>query len=472
MSNYLKQEKPIAVQLLKRLENEFQYASILGVDSNGMSYGVQKSGASVQDSNWNERGFVVRVYNNDYYSEYSFNHLKEEELDTIFNKIVGIAQSDTSYYKNTGMKNSKYPLIKEEAIQESFFGTVEKHPRSLSPKEVIGQLEAIKQDAFEKMPDLIDFRVRYEDMSINKFFISGEKDLEQAYIWSTGANIAIAANEEGVKFAYKPSSGMKGAEILEELASRNEDTLKELEALLISENVLAGEYEIICDPTVSGLIAHEAFGHGVEMDMFVKNRAKAIEYMDDYVASKIVNMKDGAKSAIEVSSYLFDDEGVMGTDTRIIEAGILKSGISDRLSAMVLGTQPTGNGKRQSFERKAYARMTNTFFETGTDTLEDMIASIKKGYLLEGFQSGMEDPKNWGIQCVIQLGREIIDGKLTGKIVSPVYLTGYVPDLLKSITMVSGDFELSGSGYCGKGYKEFVKTSTGGPYIKARGRLG
>jgi TldD protein len=142
------------------------------------------------------------------------------------------------------------------------------------------------------------------------------------------------------------------------------------------------------------------------------------------------------------------------------------------LSALKLGTTPTGTGKRQSFERKAYARMTNTFFEGGSDKLEDMIASIKYGYLLEGMYSGMEDPKNWGIQCIANLGREIKDGKFTGKFISPVVMTGYVPDLLKSISMVSEKVELDGAGYCGKGYKEFVKTASGGPYIKAKVRLG
>ena len=86
----------------------------------------------------------------------------------------------------------------------------------------------------------------------------------------------------------------------------------------------------------------------------------------------------------------------------------------------------------------------------------------------------MEDPKNWGIQCMIAKGLEIIDGKLTGEVISPVLMTGYVPDLLQSISMVShkADLNLSGSGACGKGHKEWVKTSTGGTYIKAVGRLG
>ena len=116
--------------------------------------------------------------------------------------------------------------------------------------------------------------------------------------------------------------------------------------------------------------------------------------------------------------------------------------------------------------------MTNTIFDSGDSTLEEMIASVKKGYLLEGMQSGMEDPKHWGIQCILDRGYEIIDGKLTGRVVSPLVMTGYVPDLLGSVSMLSGDRKTDGAGYCGKGHKEWVKTAQGGPYLKMKARLG
>ena len=101
-----------------------------------------------------------------------------------------------------------------------------------------------------------------------------------------------------------------------------------------------------------------------------------------------------------------------------------------------------------------------------------MVASVKHGYLLKGTESGMEDPKHWGIQCIVSRGYEIKDGAFTGKVVSPVVMTGYVPDLLGGICMASTDRRVDGNGACGKGHKEWVKVADGGPYLKTRGRLG
>ena len=206
--------------------------------------------------------------------------------------------------------------------------------------------------------------------------------------------------------------------------------------------------------------------------MFVKDRALAKEYVGKYVASPIVNMRDGALSAHSAGSYFFDDEGTPASDTQIIKDGILVTGISDLSSALKLGTSPTGNGRRESSRRKAYARMTNTFIEPGDSTVEEMISTIDHGFYVCGCDNGMEDPKNWAIQCVAKYAIEIRDGKLTDNWFSPVILSGYVPDLLKSISMVSRDCKIVGAGMCGKGYKEWVRVSDGGPSVKARAKLG
>ena len=472
MSDYLENQKNNLISLVEKLSKNFDYVSVLGVDTKGKSYSVKRSGTSISDSIFCERGFVVRIHNGTNYSEFSFNQISDDNLEYIVKEIKETLMYDFKKMKDSLFKTTSYPVIEEDKLVKNYYGEVKILPENINAKDKINRLTTIMNSAIKCSKYLLDFRVIMDEVHVSKIFVSSKKLLEQSYIHSKGTLAAIVRKENNTKFNYKGFSGLKGVEILDEMENEYEKVVSDTINLLDAQRVEPGVYDIICSPGVAGLIAHEAFGHGVEMDMFVKNRAKAVEYLDKQVASNLVTMHDGAASAKHVASYLFDDEGILGTDTKIINNGILKTGISDLLSALKLGNPPTGNGRRQSFERKAYTRMTNTFFAKGNDKLESMISSINKGYLLDGVMSGMEDPKNWGIQCMILKGKEIINGELTGKLVSPVIMTGYVPDLLNSISMVSNELELYGSGICGKGHKEFVNVSDGGPYIKARGRLG
>lgn len=470
LSNFLTKNKQVISKLVNDLSTEYKYVSILGEDLVGTSYSVSQKTTSVGDTKWASRGFVLRVFNGVNYSEYSFNNLNDVEL--IKSRIKEIAIEDIQILQSQGIDLIDFPLIEEAALSKEYYTEYLIDPTSVSSEEKLKRMTELKDFGFNQDKNFIDFRVNYEEVLISKMFISTQKDLSQAIQYTNLTLVGIGNKNTGVKYDFEGISGLKGYEIMDEAKEAIIRVSDSVKSLYDSKRVIPGEYDVICDPSVSGLIAHEAFGHGVEMDMFVKNRAQGKEFIDKYVASVHCNMKDGALSAQEVGTYLFDDEGTLGTSTQVIKDGVLKAGISDLLSALKLSSVPTGNGRRESYERKAYARMTNTFFEEGTDTVEDMVASIKKGYMLEGYFSGMEDPKNWGIQCMLAKGREIIDGKFTGNVVSPILMTGYVPDLLKSISMVSSDLQLSGTGACGKGHKEWVKTSTGGTYIKAVGRLG
>lgn len=472
MSQFLISSKPLLKLLVSELSKEYEYVSVLGTDTKGKTYDVRKAGIEVNDSFWNERGFVVRVFNGVGYSEVSFNNFTKHNIIEWIEEIKNRLKEQLEVIKRSSIAEIKYPLVQEEKIERSYFGEVETLPEEVSSENKIERMKNLMNVGLRSCEFLIDLRISYKEVHISKIFISNKKELEQAYIWSEGYLIPLVRREDNTKYSVAGYSGLKAVELLDEMERDIEKVINEAVELLDASSVKPGDYDVICSPEVVGVIAHEAFGHGVEMDMFVKKRAKAEEYLKKQVASSLVTMHDGASAAKHVSAYLFDDEGTLATDTEIIKVGILNTGISDLLSAMKLGAVPTGNGKRQSFERKAYSRMTHTFFTPGKDKFEDMIASIQYGYLLEGIQSGMEDPKNWGIQCMLTKGREIENGKFTGKIVAPVILTGYVPDLLNSISMVSGDFKLFGTGMCGKGYKEFVKACDGGPYVKAKARLG
>ena len=460
-------------ELIALLRQDYDYVSVLATDSRGLGVSISQRARSVSSETMTtERGIVVRVCRDGLYSEYALNtfdpsrpEAAAEEIRAAFTRQRGLLSATCTAVYDT-------PVLADEPLTLFVEKETEELPETTDVRALVERLTAISDRGMTLGEDLIDCITRAQSTHICKMFLTEHRDLRQSYVYSEGTVAAVANREGRTQIGYEGVSGLCGPELFAQLEEKLEKSVATAEELLDAERIEPGEYEIITSPEVSGLIAHEAFGHGVEMDMFVKNRALGREYIGKRVGSDLVTMHEGALCAEDVTSYAFDDEGTLAGDVIEIENGILKTGICDALSALRLGTVPTGNGKRENFEHKVYTRMTNTIFDSGEDTLEDMIASIEHGYLLEGMESGMEDPKHWGIQCIIKAGREIRDGKLTGKVVAPIIMTGYVPDLLGNISMRSRDREVFGTGGCGKGYKEWVKVSDGGPYLKTKARLG
>lgn len=469
-STYLSQSKPLLQKLIQMLSAKYTYVSILACDSVGKFIEVSEKEQKIIDHPLQERGFVVRVYNGKYYSEYSFNHLEAGNIKGIFNQIVEQLDVNDAIDKSIYLKETNYPLIQEQAMKESFSKLNKDKKYTL--QELIHFCKKMVDHTFEESEYVIHSSCRIEYLTISKMFLSSKKELEQVYFWANGRLSVILNRNDITKTNFESASDVTITGVLKELDKKAHGLIKDGRALLDSEKPSAGEYDIITTPDITGIIAHEAFGHGVEMDMFVKNRAKAQQYLGKRVASEIINMHDGAIPFENSSSYFFDDEGILAQDTLIIKNGILQTGIADTLSALKLNITPTGNGKRESYKRKAYTRMTTTYFERGKSNLDDMIATIKKGILVSNAYSGMEDPKNWGMQAIALIGKEIVDGKVTSKVFSPIYMSGNVLDILQSASLTSHDFELFGSGYCCKGYKEKVKTVDGGPYLKVKVNIG
>ena len=463
--------KPALKNLVSELRKKYAYASVLAVQDDSRAWRINRAGKRINNVGLGGSGYVVRVFDQIGCAEYSFNEFSEEKIPEIVKTIDERIARQTANVPD-GIKPLPTPIPSDEPATLKKVSGYAIDPRELGDEKILERLDAIRNKTLS-VDGVLDAMVNLSYRKFRKLFISENRDLDQTVMWTNGAIVALALRGEEVKDAYKGFSQLGGAEILDRMEEFATEVANKAIELLSSEQMIPGEYDCICDPDTTGMIVHEAFGHGVEMDMFVKDRALAASFIDERVASDLVTMHDG--NAVDDSATMwFDDEGTLTSDTVVINGGILKKGMCDALSAARLGVKPTGNGRRESYERKVYTRMTNTYFEGAAQnvTLDEMIASIKYGFLLESPSSGMEDPKNWGIQCMVTTAREIKDGKLTGKIFSPIVLTGYVPDLLKSVSMMSGQLVTCGSGYCGKGYKEWVKVSDGGPYMKARIRLG
>ena len=461
-SDFLESRRDAARALVIELKKTYPYASVLGVDVDAQTVRVSKNTAAIVPGMDCECGFVVKVSNGSVFFEYSTDDIGSDAAALAGKIGQAFRVHESLQGRAVGrIALSDEPLVRSFSRPGDFDSYTERQLLDFCKDQCAALLA--------RSENLLNAVVSMDTLEVSKLFISGARELDQHYTWVNGDLVAVYREGDRVFQVREGSDFACIAPVLAELPGKMDTLLDRAKNLTRAKPIVPGIYDVITDPSISGLIAHEAFGHGVEMDMFVKDRALAKEYVGGYVAAPIVNMRDGAASAQSVASYFFDDDGVLAGDTQIIKDGILVTGISDLSSATLLGTAPTGNGRRESARRKAYSRMSNTFFQPGTDKLSDMIASIEHGYLLCEPDNGMEDPKNWAIQCTAQYGIEIVDGKLTGNWVSPVVISGYVPDLLKSITMVSDDFKLTGAGFCGKGYKEWVRVSDGGPALKIKG---
>ena len=463
-SKFLDSRRDNVKALIKELSGSFEYVSVLGADIKAKSVRVDRNTSNISSGRDTECGFAIKLSNGRNFFEYS--------LDDISGDIAALAEKIKKAFDVGALLDDAIDkvLLSDEALKKSF--ARENDFDSFSQKQLLDFCKEQCAALNAKSEFVLNGIVMLSTLEVSKLFISKNRELDQNYTWVNGNLLAVYKENGKVVQVREGAYSNNIGDVVKKLPTLIDKLINKASKLTLAKPITPGVYDVITDPSITGLIAHEAFGHGVELDQFVKDRALAKQFVGDYVASPICSMRDGAAAVVSAASYFFDDDGVLAGDTQIIKDGILVTGISDLASATQLGLAPTGNGRRESTRRKAYSRMTNTFFEKGSDKLEDMIASIKHGYMLFETNNGMEDPKNWAIQCVAEYGIEIVDGKLTDNYVSPVVMSGYVPDLLKSISMVSDDFTVIGSGSCGKGYKEWVRVSDGGPQLKVKVKLG
>ncbi|MBI5582766.1 MAG: TldD/PmbA family protein [Deltaproteobacteria bacterium] len=455
--------KSIIQDLVYDLEKTFPYTSALVLETSGERILVQtkQQSAELLDPS---RGAVLTAFNGRSFLECATSDLSVEGLRGAAEQLKELGKDQGVFFDgpeiDPGPKMNEYFLVKPG-----------KHPEMVSLTEKIAACTALKDDLHHRDGKIVQATAQYAHVRSRELFVNRHKVLYQDLRRTQmAAQIIMREGERSVNLhtGQALQGGYEQAFIPEDkLARMTEDCRR----LLGARRLSTGCYDCLFSPDFSGIFAHEAFGHGMETDMFLKKRAKGEEYLGKPVASPLVDLFDSPALPGQAASFFFDHEGELAKETRIIEKGILQRGLTDLNSAARLKLTRSANGRRESFERKAYARMTNTYFGPGKDSCEALLASIEDGFFLDHPSNGMEDPKGWGIQLEGYYAERIKNGRLTGEIFTPVIITGYVPDLLQSISGVGDRVEISGLGMCGKGHKEWVKVTDGGPCLKLRARL-
>ena len=241
--------------------------------------------------------------------------------------------------------------------------------------------------------------------------------------------------------------------------------------LLRAQRPAGGRAKVILAPAIVGLLVHEAIGHTVEAD-FVQSGSVAQGKIGQRVGSDLVTLCDSGFSELQDGAggtLLVDDEGVPTQRTVIINNGILESYLHDRTSALKFGVAPTGSARAWEYSDFPLIRMRNTYIEPGEATLEEMIAGVSDGYLLEGPQGGQADATG-EFMFGVQEARRIRNGRVA-ELVRGVTISGIAFDVLQTVDAVSREFRWDlGSGYCGK--FQPAKVDAGGPYLRCRAVLG
>jgi TldD protein len=227
----------------------------------------------------------------------------------------------------------------------------------------------------------------------------------------------------------------------------------------------AGEMEVVLGPGWPGILLHEAIGHGLEADFNRKKTSAFAGLIGQRVAGPKCTVVDDGSMPSRRGSINVDDEGASTQKTVLIEDGILKGYLSDKLSSRLMGISNTGNGRRESYEHIPMPRMTNTYMLAGTDSPEDIIRSVKRGIYAANFGGGQVDITNGKFVFSASEAYLIEDGIITSPLRN-ASLIGNGPDALTKVSMVGHDLQLDeGIGTCGKDGQS-VPVGVGIPTIK------
>jgi len=450
--------------VVAEMERSVPYAAALMRASEGLRLDLRDGGQTANRLD-PMAGVVLTASNGHALEETAIDQTDPDAVRSAAAELVARVRS-----RETNGTGPALEITVPEAGDADFATPMRIDPASLTLADKIARYEAIRRRLRDADRRAVQASTGYSETLQQQVFVNRAGLVTQQVRRMTLSLVLFVSDGQQQRYDYAARGGTGGLEVLEMPDEEIADMAETAVGLLTARPVPAGVYDIVADPSVSGTIAHEAFGHGVETDMFLKQRARAADYVGKQVGSEIVTIIDDPTVPGGYGGYFIDDEGQRADATVIIRDGVFQGGLTDLYSATRLGIRRTANGRRESIHRKAYARMSNTFFARGDRSRDDVLGSLDRGLYVRRALNGMEDPKGWGIQIWTNFAREYRGGKPTGVLYAPVAITGYVPDVLADVSMIADDFEIT-PGTCGKGWKELVPNGSGGPHVRTRLRL-
>jgi len=226
----------------------------------------------------------------------------------------------------------------------------------------------------------------------------------------------------------------------------------------------AGKFEVIVDPKICGLLVHEAFGHNCEADAVWAGNSIVAGKVGEQVAAPIITIVDDPTLAGANGSYQYDHEGIPAQRHVLVENGVLQGFLHNLETAARFGVKPNGSGRAGGYQFAPLVRMSNTFIEPGTASLEEMIADVDHGLYLKGGRWGYVFTARGQFTCNVEEAYAIENGQL-GQHYRNVNISGMTLETLQAVTAVGNQMALRTGGTCGKS-GQGVPVDTGGPHLR------
>jgi len=317
----------------------------------------------------------------------------------------------------------------------------------------IPYLQRINDRVFAADKRVIKSKIWFEDESSYVLMATSDGKIAYDYRPMTTASVSVTAEQDGKRekswYGRGPRAGIEyfTPDVVNYLA---DEAVRRTVELFDAVKPEGGEMEVVLAAGNSGILLHEAIGHGMEADFNRKGISIFADKIGKSVAKDFVTIVDDATLPNMRGSINVDDEANATEKTYLVKDGILKSYLHDHISSKHYGVNPTGNGRRQSFRHVPIPRMRNTYMLPGPHTKEEIIKSVKKGIYTESFTNGQVNIGAGDFTFYVQTGYMIEDGKMTAP-VKDINIIGNGPKVLSDIVMVGDDLkQFLGGGYCGK----------------------
>lgn len=333
--------------------------------------------------------------------------------------------------------------------------------------------EAAKLPESDEVPELLETnsimkgkkvkstRVSYRRTNVKREYFNSEgSEIQEDATYHSAFCSCISKKDDRIERGFGKTHSRKNFKELKLDEAAKEAKTKALK-MLEAKPGPKGVYTVVLDNKLTGVFAHEALGHAAEADHVAAGESILKDKTGEKIGSGLVTIYDDP-AADDFGRYSFDDEGIPARKTMLIEKGIVKNFMSSRESSAKLGIKLNGHCRAEGYWDVPVVRMSNTYFEKGGSSVEDLL-DVRKGIYLKGVSGGSVDTFSGGFMFKAEEAYRIKNGEL-GSIMKDVSISGNILSALKNVEGVGKDFGTS-PGFCGK-LSQSVPVSDGGPHIR------